>query len=287
MKSICFFSSYFEGAKLPYSIEVYLLELSKHFKEVVLLTNTKELNNDAKEFLNKHQIQVMLIQNEGFDFGMWYKAFQKFPITSYEQVALVNDSTLLFAPLSKFMNWAAQAKLDCCGFSESYAISFHIQSYFLLLNAKAIQLSAVYFEQTGILPHIKQVIEKYEVGMCSFFLEKGLKLGAYLSNKGYKGEFSPYYYLIDSHLRQGAPLIKKKIIFSSYREDELFTLIRMNFALETEPYIELIKSLHPNDLILDFKKAQMDFPNRISKYQLRVYNLKKWLFHFIKRLLRK
>ncbi len=287
MRTICFFSSYFEREVLPYYVEIYLLELSRHFNEIVFLTNTKQLSEPSMNFLTQHNIKCLLLKNEGYDFGMWGKAFKQFPIDSYEQVALVNDSALLFAPLNKFMNWANKANFDYCGMTDSYAISYHIQSYFLIVNKQAIPYCRDYFQKIGILPNIQQVIEKYEVGLSTFLLSNGLKLGAFLSNNGYKGEFSPYYFLLESHLKQGAPLVKKKIIYASYRKDELFTLMRMNFRIEAAYFIEMIKKLHPADLIINFEKAQSDLPSQLTSIQIALYNFKRIIFHILKRAIKK
>lgn len=287
MKSICFFSSYFENDSLPYYVEVYLLELKNHFSELIFISNEKKLNDSTLTFLKSNSIHQLLVKNEGYDFGMWSKALVKYPIENYERVALVNDSCVLFAPLTPFMNWVSKSNLDYCGFSESHAISYHIQSFFLVLNSKAALLAKDYFAQVGILPEIKQVIEKYEVGLSTFLLSKGLKLGAYLSNDAYKGEFSPYYHLLESHIQQGVPLIKKKIVFSTYRNDELFTLIRMNFNIDASYYFDLIKKRNAPPLLLDMDRLYATSSPAMSAFQIRMYTLKRHAFHWLKKFLRK
>ena len=287
MKSIYLFSSYFENQKLPYYVEVYLLELRKHFSELVFISNDKPLSPESLSFLSENKMQYFPVKNEGFDFGMWSKAFANYPIENYERIALVNDSCVLFAPLQNFFNWANQSNLDYCAISESQAISYHLQSYFLVLNNKAALLAKQYFNQIGILPDIKQVIEKYEVGLSTFMLSKGMKLGAFVSNNGYAGEYSPYYHLLESHLQQGVPMMKKKIVYASYRKDELFTLLRMNFKIEPEYYFNLIQSQQKQALLIDFNQLNMDMPRALSKFQIKIYNLKRKAFHSLKKLLGK
>lgn len=287
MKSICFFSSYFTTASIPYAVQVYLLELVKHFDEVVFLTNEKKISIEGENFLKQNNIALLLVKNEGFDFGMWSKAFTIYDVEKYQQVALVNDSCILFAPLTDFFNWVNKSDYDYCGFTESYAISYHIQSYFLVLNNKAVKHAKLYFDKIGILPDIKSVIEKYEVGLSTYLLASNLKLGAFLSNNNYRGEFSPYYYLLESHLRQGSPLIKKKIIYSSYRTDELTTLLRMNFNIHAFYYTRIIKALNKSKLILDFDTLNSDAPQQMNSIQMASYDFKKGMFQFLKKLLRK
>ncbi len=286
MKTICFFSSYFKGDSLPYYCEIYLLELKKHFNEVVLLT-TKKPNLSACNILNENGIELFIVNNEGFDFGMWSKAFDKYPVENYDRIALVNDSCILFAPLNRFMDWVNTTSADCYAISESHAISYHLQSYFMLLNKKAILALKNHFKQTGIQANIGDVIRKYEIGISTTWLTNGLVLKAFLSNNGYQGEFSPYYYLIDAHLKQGSPMIKKKIIYSSYRKDELFTLLRMNFEIDPNYYLEKIKQLQGTHLLLSYEKLLADLPQQMSTFEKFIYRLKKSVFQFAKRLLRK
>ena len=263
MRSICFFASYFKGNKIPYYITVYLTELKKHFSEVVLLTSQNDLSIESIAFLKAENIRLQIEENEGFDFGLWYKAFQKNEIDTYDQIALVNDSCILFKPLNEFMNWSRSNNADLQGITLSNAIALHIQSYFLIINKRAIPFVKEYFEKHKLLKNISDVIAVYEVGLSSFLISKDLRIDAFMDNNGYNGEFSPYYYCVDYHISKGIPVIKKKILFASYRKDELFTLARMRFNISLSHYINLIKK-NCKTIILDLEKLRTDQENSIS-----------------------
>lgn len=263
MRSICFFASYFKGNKIPYYITVYLTELKKHFSEVVLLTSQNDLSIESIAFLKAENIRLQIEENEGFDFGLWYKAFQKNEIDTYDQIALVNDSCILFKPLNEFMNWSRSNNADLKGITLSNAIALHIQSYFLMINKRAIPFAKEYFEKHKLLKNISDVIAVYEVGLSSFLISKDLRIDAFMDNNGYNGEFSPYYYCVDYHISKGIPVIKKKILFASYRKDELFTLARMRFNISLSHYINLIKK-NCKTIILDLEKLKTDQENSIS-----------------------
>jgi hypothetical protein len=263
MRSICFFASYFSGKNLPYYITVYLTELKKHFSEVVLLTSQNDLSIESIAFLKAENIRLQIEENEGFDFGLWYKAFQKNEITTYDQIALVNDSCILFKPLNEFMTWSRSNASEVQGITRSNAIAPHIQSYFLIINKRAIPFVKEYFEKHKLLKNISDVITTYEVGLSSYLISNGLKIDAFIDNNGYLGEFSPYYYCADYHISKGIPVIKKKILFASYRKDELFTLARMKFNISPDHYIKLINKNCKN-IILDFDKLRRDVENSIN-----------------------
>lgn len=266
MRSICFFASYFESNQFPYYVRVYLLDLKKQVTELVLLSTQMNLNAESLEFLNEHKITLQIEANEGFDFGLWYKAFQKTDLENYDRVLLVNDSCILFKPLNEVMSWSKQTKADFMGITQSEAIAPHLQSYFLILNKTCLPFVNEYFKQKGLLKSIEEVITTYEVGLSTYLLSKGLYMAAYSDNNGYTGEFSPYYQCADYHLMKGIPLIKKKIIFSTYRKDELFTLARMNFNIDKNHYISLIKKTNPS-LILDFDRLAAETPDGLSHVQ--------------------
>lgn len=274
MKNLCLFASYFTGNSLPYYITVYLKELKKHFHEVVLLTSQSNLSTSSNEFLKTENIQQLCFDNKGYDFGLWYNAFQKIEVENYDKIALVNDSCILFKPLDDFTAWSRKNTADLQGITFSESVSTHIQSYFLILNRKAIVLTKEYFNEHKVLNDINKVIEVYEIGLSTHLLNKGLKIAAFIDNNGYKGEFSPYYQCVNYHIEQGIPLIKKKIMFSSYRSEELFTLARMNFNIDPDVYIQKIEERNTN-LIMDFGRLKADIPSKLSVFSKLKYNFKR------------
>ena len=58
-------------------------------------------------------------------------------------------------------------------------------------------------------------------------------------------------------------MIKKKIIFSSYRKEELFTLARMNFKMNIDFYVQLIKSKN-KQLLISFEEVLNSETNRLN-----------------------
>jgi len=281
MKSLCLFASYFTSRDLPYYIEVYLKELRKHYGEVILLSSQENLSDVSCDFLKREGISLIFQVNAGFDFGQWHRAFQKVDIESYDRIILVNDSCVLFSPLTDFIKWSDANKSDFQGMTCSEAIAPHLQSYFLVINKRAIQPVRDYLNQNGLLQTISEVIRVYEVGMSTFLLNKGLTMAAFVDNNGYKGEFSPYYHCLPYHLKKGIPLIKVKILFSSYRKDELFTLARMNFNINPEHYVALIKQLTPA-LILDFAKLQPGKHNQLRFFSKLTYEVQRKAIAFFR-----
>lgn len=278
--SICFFATYFKSNTLPYYIRVYLAELKKYFGTVVLISTRHDLSEESLVFLDKNHIDILCENNEGYDFGLWYKASLIYNISKFDRVALVNDSCILFKPLNEFMEWSAKNNADLQGITFSEAVSKHIQSYFLIINKNAIEFVWAYLSKHKLLNSIHEVITIYEIGLSTELVAGGYKISAFMDNDGYNGEFSPYYQCINYHIESGIPLIKKKIIYSSYRKDEIFTLARMNFNISAKYYINKISSLR--NLIIDFNKVLNEREEGMSAMQKAEYNVLRVLFRILR-----
>ncbi|MBL7932743.1 MAG: hypothetical protein JNL60_12615 [Bacteroidia bacterium] len=279
MKSLCLFASYFKSESVPYYVHVYLKELKRQFEDVYFLTSKEKLHETDESVLKRNNIHILHLQNKGFDFGLWYQALQKIDVNAHNSLALVNDSCVLFKSLDGFMNWAERDLSDIKGMTRSEAIFPHLQSYFLLLNKKAIPYLLSYFNEHKLLKDISDVIQIYEVGLSRFWYEKGLTISSYLDNDGYTGEFSPYYFCVEEHIKKGIPLIKKKIIYCSYRRDELHTLARMNFNIDRGHYFSLLSG--KKDLIIDLNILKSE-GIKMSGWEIAVYNLKRFAIRLLR-----
>lgn len=253
MKSLCLFSSYFTQNAIPAYVKAYLRELQKHFSEVILITNKKDLIANDLEYLSNSNINLMFVTNEGYDFGMWYKAMNQCNIGNYERLGLINDSCVLFKSLDSVFDKINKTDFDCCGMTDSSQISYHLQSYFLIINKKALKLTYDYFMKNGLRNNIHKVIEEYEVGMSTYLLNAGLKLGAIFSYKNYSESFNPSLFSMEKLIIDGIPLIKKKLLLCSFRNSELSNLVYNKLNLNPKNYVNLIK-LYNNNEIFDINE---------------------------------
>ena len=271
MKSLCLYASYVHGKGISYYSSVYLKELKNKFSDVIYL-HSNELDSLANDFFKVQGIETKLVSNDGFDFGKWQKIMNDVDLTIYEQLVLVNDSCVLFAPLDNVIAWFNNSGLDFGGLTSSMVPKNHIQSYFLLFNKISFNELVYFFKKNSATNNIHEVIEHFEIGLSQYLLSKNFKCGSFLSNDGYAGEFSPYYQCVNSHIIQGSPMIKKKILFSSYRKDELFTLARMNFNIKVKPYLHLIAKCNQT-LIISFDELFKHEKNKMSLFVLFKYTI--------------
>ncbi len=271
MKTLCLYASYVDGIGLPYYSGIYVSELKKHFTDVIYL-HSNQLDRDSIDFLDQQSVNHQLVDNQGFDFGQWKQALSTISLDKYDQLCLVNDSCILFASLSHLIEWFNKSKLDFGGLTKSEYQKEHIQSYFLLFNKNTFNDLVNYFKNTKTSNDIKQVISDFEIGLSQYLISKNYSGDSFLTNDGYIGEFSPYYQCVNYHIKNGSPMIKKKIIFSSFRKDELFTLARMNFDINIDSYINLIKE-NNDQLILSFEMLLKSEKNKLSQLDRIKYSL--------------
>ena len=273
MKTLCLYASYLDGIGLPYYSNVYLKELKKHFTDIIYL-HSNNLDTDSISFFETNSIESKLVSNDGFDFGQWQKVLVNINLNEYDQLCLVNDSCVLFAPLDNALNWFNNSDNDFGGITVSLTPKKHVQSYFLVFKKSTFIDLLHFFKTNSASNNIHQVIADFEIGLSQYLISKNYSCGPFLSNDGYAGEFAPYYKCLESHIKQGSPVIKKKVLFSSYRKGEQFTLARMNFNINADHYIDIIKEL-TKELLIDFEKAKLNQSIGMSTFDKFVYNIKR------------
>lgn len=282
MKSICFYSSYFTQDYIPYYVKFYVEELEKHFSEIVFLTNEKKILETEQTYLKRKNITLKFVTNEGFDFGMWYKALKEYEPLNYDRVGLINDSCVLFKPLTDVFKWIDENDFDYCGLVSSKSVALHVQSYFIVINKNAIKPVYDYFMQNGLISDYKKVIYTYEIGLSANLRKQGLQVAAMFTSKNDIAAQNPSFLVIEEFIEGGIPMIKKKIIFRSYRKGEYLSMLRMNFKLNQNVYIKLIKEVNKNTPLIDFDLALKDF-KRSNNLDIYIYNFVLFWYRLAKR----
>ncbi len=290
-KRLCIFTHYSKYSYIPQYVRMYVNELSNYFDQVILVTNRRTINSDIHQL--SQNITLLLVENEGYDLGMFYKAYQSIDPTDFCQIACINDSNILFNELKPIFNWGEKHFHDFWGLVDSHEKpwfsthqnNYHIQSHFVVFNQNAIDKLPAFFEELNMLDIFdekdslllrKTVINNWEIGLTQFMMKQGLNYGSYIDSRSYSSLYLSgkltnvghklYFELIQS----GYPLIKKKIITKSNWKDSFHPgrhwkkMIRQygNQDWEIEDLIdELVKINHDsgnqslNRLKVKFKQA--------------------------------
>jgi hypothetical protein len=102
------------------------------------------------------------------------------------RLCFMNDSFII-ADVSAFGScmkrlFEANGSHDFVGLTSSHECTFHIQSYFMCFNASAVPAIMSYFETHGLPANHPAAISRYELGMTSHLIDKGMSPFAVVSN---------------------------------------------------------------------------------------------------------
>jgi hypothetical protein len=230
-KRLCFFLHYFPGGFFPLYVQYYVNELSLHFDEVRMITNYRVIK-EQPAVMNPN-VQIHFVENEGYDFGKFYKGFLDINPMEYSCIACVNDSNILLNRLDFLFKWDKSHTVDFWGLVDSHEApwfsthpdSYHIQSHFIVFNTRAIALIPEFFEQIqpeqifqekDLKTLRRKVINGWELGMSQFLLNNKLTCASCFNSlqllQKYKSKGKNVtHVLYEELLAEGYPLLKKKV----------------------------------------------------------------------------
>lgn len=193
---LCIFPHFYDKPCIPLYVSIYTKELLNYFDKIIIVTNWRPLSN--RKVIESEQIEILEVENQGYDFGMFYKAYQSIDQQKYDVIACINDSNIVFGSLKHVFDWANMQKVDFWGLMDAnikpsfsmHQNNYHIQSHFLVFNKKAIANLNAYFNQLEISQIFsikdpktakKRIIDDWEIGLSQYFIKNGLACSSYLS----------------------------------------------------------------------------------------------------------
>ena len=192
-------------------------------------------------------ISLRFQENQGYDFGRFYRYYKTIDPNKYHKIACINDSNLLINRLDNILIWENIDRFDFWGVVDSYQRPWfstseenhHVQSHFLIFNTKAIELLDEYYHSVDMETFLRNsdikilrrfVIDVWEIGFTQFAKSKNLKIGLYLDSEVFTKRYNIpsdsniSHILYKEILSAGYPFIKKKAIFDEkkrLRKNEL------------------------------------------------------------------
>jgi lipopolysaccharide biosynthesis protein len=239
-QKLCILPHFFSENHIPYYVAIYVTELQKYFDKIIIATNKRAINNIQN--IENEIVTVQYYDNNGYDFGLFYRALEQLNPTDYSRIACINDSNILLAPLQQIFDWASSCKPDCWGLIDSHNMpafstqpnSYHIQSHFLVFEQKAIPFlqkflalntSQQLLHQKSSKALKKSVINHWEIGLSQYFINEKLHLKSYISSEDFAKKhqlpMADNFTLKQPNLllQIGLPTLKKRIITSIKAEN--------------------------------------------------------------------
>lgn len=231
---VCLFVSFVAEPQLKPHVIDHLHHLIRQGIKVILIVNT---DLSPKSFTIKADLSELLSgifirENIGFDFAAWAQIYGRHSeVRQASRLFLINDS--MVGPLNakhfdQIIQRIRTSQTDVLGLTECLAPRRHLQSFFLVFNARALKHPAVQQLLEGILnlSTKSQVIDVYESHLTATLEAHGIKCGALfpsLSNDPYSS--NDVFLRWEELVRQGCPYIKTSIIRSMPKSERICALV--------------------------------------------------------------
>ena len=179
MRRIAVMAHYDANGLLDPYLMPFVRQLSQLCEKVFIVSTSGVTNDWVSQFSNVYKNQK---ENIGYDFCSYkFGLDQVDGLHSYHQLIICNDSfyTLDHFSLDKLLT-AASKEADIVGLTDNYQFSYHLQSYFLVFNQRALHSKwfASFWSKVQPLKNKMQIIWRYEIGLSQTALMAGLTLNA-------------------------------------------------------------------------------------------------------------
>lgn len=184
-KRILIFSHYSKHDEVESYNHLTLEQLDERFDFIIILTNCPnkwELNHPNH---NKVHILSYNFKSDFRNYCVFIMQTEKTLIHA-SQVCLMNDSFVVvdvgaFGRCMKYLFESTPA--DFAGITSSHEGVYHLQSYFLLFNGRAVNAIVNYFKMHGLPINHQASISEYELGITAHLAKDGLVSFAMVSNQ--------------------------------------------------------------------------------------------------------
>lgn len=180
------FSIHLEKLLIAEYLKLSCKELAQNGYDVLLIvTFNKSLNIDSvKSLLDMHfaSHQIILRTNFGKDFGGFKDGLEHIGASQCDDIILLNDS--MIGPLfkSSFMPEFDKIRGDVIGITDSYDISYHLQSSFLKFSGKDnVKLLNKFFDNYAPTNNRDMIVRYGEVKISQFFQKNKKNIIPYIA----------------------------------------------------------------------------------------------------------
>jgi lipopolysaccharide biosynthesis protein len=234
-------------------IKFYLEQLKCTHDKVFLLTNDDyEIDSEDLAFYSNNCIDVNLLPNGGYDFGMYYNFLKQYDqIDDISFLTLCNDSCICIKRLEPLIGKILSRKEEVCGIISSFEISNHIQSFFINFKNEGVKYFIDYLMINGICDTLSETVRIYELDMIKSLIDNHtIKCWAMLDGRHFKYNNSniSLCHSLDL-LYRGSPLIKRRIVSGSLKDYEIGHMKTRNISTTLDyPHQldKIIKSFNEN-----------------------------------------
>ena len=242
-KRILIYSHYSKHDEVESYNYLTLEGLDHRFDFIIVLTNCPnkwELNHPN---YNKFHILSYNFKSDFRNYGVFIMQTEQ-TLMHASQVCLMNDSFVVvdvgaFGRCMKHLFESTAA--DFAGITSSYEGTYHLQSYFMVFNGRAVTAIVDYFKMRGLPMNHHASISDYELGITSHLVKNGLVPFALVSNQDMPVPMNTTHCKWSAVL-QHTGIVKRQHFLKQYPTQ--FAMTDLNIALIADKFSHNLHFIH-------------------------------------------
>jgi lipopolysaccharide biosynthesis protein len=181
-RRVAIFMHYDGGGHIADFVEVYLREIAEAGFTILFISNSPRLTEEAVARLKPLCGLIVLRENVGRDFGAYKEAILMLRNRAELDVLMIaNDSVYgPFHSLRELIDRVNFAEADVWSVTDNWERRYHLQSFFLLLNNRAVTSPAFnsFWHSVRNVQSKTFIVRQYEIGLTQALMRGGLRCRA-------------------------------------------------------------------------------------------------------------
>lgn len=180
----CVFAHFDQDDDVDEYVYWYINELLTVCGSLVFVTVSK-ISQEQQQRLGALGINVVVRENVGYDFMSYRLGIEQLSLPEFDELVLCNDSVYgPVYPLRQLFELMQQRSADFWGATDSYELKYHLQSFFLVFRASALNAPAFirFWREVSIIPDKRRLVEAYEIGLTQSLITAGLEADSVFSS---------------------------------------------------------------------------------------------------------
>jgi hypothetical protein len=244
-KDVCLFVTHASDCNTKPHVAHHVRALANAGFQVILVYNTDRMAIARRAMSFAAPNGIIVRKNEGFDFGAWADVLRLYPdLWECSRLLLVNDSVI--GPVRGGATMFARLRAidaDLVGLVKSYEFTRHFQSFFLMLNRRALENGKVreFWRSVVNYENKSRVIKAYELRFTELCAQSGLSTQAIYQRSIVVEQFNrgnPTINHWHELIRLGFPYIKVELVRDWLTDKGLDELKRLIADPELMPFID-------------------------------------------------
>lgn len=162
-------------------LEDIFIQLVELFDEIIVVTTS---GISGLSIINDKKVRVVHRDNVGYDFYSYKVGIDAIEdLSTVEQLVVLNDSFYISSDFVMADILSESRQFNIFSLTENLQFAYHLQSYFLVFNRRAITSLWFYkfWDRVYTYKNKLRIVLDYEVGLTSSALTAGLSLGSYIN----------------------------------------------------------------------------------------------------------